>query len=261
MAAVPRTRRAFLLGAGAAVLAAGCGGSGGEEVSGSFASRYMPGRVGWTISLPAGKPAGVLVCLNGYGGNHRWAFDLGVPAAAASVGLHVAVAGVDGGHDSYWHRRANGTDAQAMLLREFLPLVRRRVGGVPCGLMGWSMGGYGALLAAEVARADFVALAVASPALWLAPADTAPGAFDSPADFYANDVWPHLGRLEGMAVSVACGTSDPFYPVTRVLVADMHFPHHVWFAPGGHDAAFWRAAAPVQLRAIAGAFRRSPPTA
>ncbi|MHB1929543.1 MAG: alpha/beta hydrolase [Acidimicrobiales bacterium] len=261
MAASLPTRRTFLLGAGAAVLAAGCGGSGGEEVSGSFTSRYMPGRVGWTISLPGSRPAGAVMCLHGYGGDHRWAFDLGVPAAAASVGLRVAVAGVDGGHDSYWHRRADGTDAQAMLLDEFLPLVRRHAGNVPLGLMGWSMGGYGALLAAEVARSELVAVAPASPALWLAPGDTAPGAFDSPADFYANDVFSRLAALDGLAVAVACGTSDPFYGATRTLVAAMHFPHHAWFAPGGHDAAFWRAAAPVQLRAVAGAFRPRRPSA
>lgn len=211
--------------------------------------------------MPAGPVDGALVCLHGYGGDHQWAFNLGIPAVAAAVGLRVAVAGVDGGRDSYWHRRADGTDSQAMLLREFVPMVRRRVGAAPLGLMGWSMGGYGALLAAEVARGKFVAVAPASPALWLAPADTAPGAFDSSQDFYANDVYTGVARLRGLAVAVACGTGDPFYDATRALVADMRFPHDAWYGAGGHDAAFWRAAAPVQLRAVAGSFKRSPPTA
>ena len=227
-------------------------------LGGSFDSRYMKGPVRWRITRPAGgEPIhGVLVCLHGYGGDYRWAFDVvDVPAAAAHVGLRLAVAGVDGGHDSYWHRRANGTDALAMLLEDFVPLVRRKVGVHPQALMGWSMGGYGALLAAERSRPEWVGVAPASPALWLTPAQTAPGAFDSPADFYANDVYTGVAVLDGLGIAVACGTEDPFYHATRALVARMDFPHHAWFTYGFHDARFWRAAAPVQLRDIAPSFR------
>lgn len=228
------------------------------ELNGSFDSRYLKRSVAWRITRPPGNAPldGVLVCLHGYGGNHRWAFDVvHVPAAAAHVGLRVAVAGVDGGHDSYWHRRADGTDALAMLLDEFVPLVRRRIGHHRQALMGWSMGGYGALLAAERSRPEWVAVAPASPALWLAAADTAPGAFDSPADFAANDVFTGEQTLAGLGIAVACGTQDPFYAATRSLVARMDFPHHAWFSYGFHDARFWRAAAPVQLRDIAPSFR------
>ena len=121
-------------------------------------------------------------------------------------------------------------------------------------LMGWSMGGYGALLAAERARAQFVAVAPASPAIWLTPGATAPGAFDSPADFYANDIFDDLGPLRGMAIAVACGTSDPFYMATTALVSRMDYPHSVFFGPGSHDATYWASVAPDQLRAIAPAF-------
>ena len=56
------------------------------------------------------------------------------------------------GGDTYWHPRASGEDALAMLLDEFIPYCRRelRLGGAAGeAVMGWSMGGYGALLAAE----------------------------------------------------------------------------------------------------------------
>ena len=43
----------------------------------------------------------------------------------------VAVAAVDGGKDSYWHRRADGTDPLAMLLDESIPLVERHLGSEP----------------------------------------------------------------------------------------------------------------------------------
>lgn len=226
------------------------------EVSGELASRYMHARLGWTISRPASghRPRAIVYCLHAKGGGHRMAFDsIRVPQAAASIGFDVVVAAVDGGPDSYWHKRSNGTDALAMLLHEFVPLVRDRVGELPQALMGWSMGGYGALLAAERARRQFVAVSPASPALWLTPGATAPGAFDSPADFYANDVFTGIGNLAKMTVAVWCGTGDPFYLATRHLVSLMRFPHQAHFGPGSHDPGYWRKVAVPQLRAIASA--------
>lgn len=209
--------------------------------------------MGWTISTPENgqRPQAIVYCLHAMGGNHRMAFDpIRVPQVAASLGMPVAVAAIDGGPDSYWHRRTDGSDAQAMLLKEFVPLVRARVGALPQALMGWSMGGYGALLAAERASGHFQAVTVASPALWLTPGATAPGAFDSPADFYANDVFTRVDMLRAMAVAVFCGTGDPFYLATRHLVSLMDFPRLARFGPGGHDPGYWRQVAPAQLRAI-----------
>src|SRR5439155_15416609 len=78
----------------------------------------------------------------------------GVPAfALASVG----------GHAGYWHRRRDGRDWMAMLLDELLPLLRRAHHlpgpGRGTALMGWSMGGYGALLAAVRRPGAFAAVA------------------------------------------------------------------------------------------------------
>lgn len=229
--------------------------SGWLEHNGTLRSRYMHGPVGWSVVKPRGSLHGTIFCLHGYEANHRFAFDdVHVPEAAHQVGLQVAVAAVDGGADSYWHKRSDGTDALAMLLDEFVPLVRGMVGKLPQALMGWSMGGYGALLAAERARAQFAAVAPASPAIWLTPGATAPGAFDSPADFYANDISDDLGHLRGMTIAVACGTSDPFYTATSALVSRMDYPHSVFFGPGSHDPTYWASVAPDQLRAIAPAF-------
>jgi S-formylglutathione hydrolase FrmB len=261
------TRRRLLVG-GALLAAAGVGGAeaverfgpategahGDRSVSGRLESRYMHASMGWTIAWPIDgrRPRAVVYGLHGKGSDHTMAFDgVGVPEAAAAIGMPVVVAAVDGGADSYWHRRADGTDALAMLLREFVPLVRGRVGHLPQALMGWSMGGYGALLAAEQAPGRFAAVAPASPAIWLAPGLTAPGAFDSPADFYAHDVFTGIDRLSPLGVAVACGTGDPFYPATEHLVSLMTFPHAVFYGPGQHDDAYWRTAAPQQLRAIA----------
>jgi hypothetical protein len=239
------------------------GSSAPVEVSGHISSRYTGASMGWTISTPGNgqRPRAIVYCLHAKGGDHRMAFEsIRVPQVAASLGISVGVAAVDGGPDSYWHRRADGSDAMAMLLKEFVPLVRARVGPLPQALMGWSMGGYGALLAAERASRQFQAVSVASPALWLTPGATAPGAFDSPADFYGNDVFTGVDALRTMTVAVFCGTGDPFYPATRHLVSLMDFPHLARFGPGVHGPGYWRRVAPAQLRAIARArgITRSP---
>jgi S-formylglutathione hydrolase FrmB len=176
-----------------------------------------------------------------------------LPEAVRSLGLPLAIAAIDGGATSYWHRRADGTDAMAMVLDEFVPLLDGRLGVLPKAIMGWSMGGYGALLAAERTSDRWRAVVATSPALWTSAGATAPGAFDDAADYHANDIWTGLDRLSGLVVRLDCGTSDPFYPATRRLDGRIPFPHQAVFGPGHHDNAYWQKVAPGQLTAIAGA--------
>ena len=168
-------------------------------ISGSFVSQRRLGvRCGWSIGYPPGgqRNLPVLVVLHGKGGNHASAFgnDLGLQyylAQQVAAGKRpFAIASVDGG-DSYWHHRRSGEDAGAMVTDELLPILHDHgLSTSRIGLLGWSMGGYGALLLAGRLGADRVSVCVAeSPALWLHPGDTAPGAFDDPADYQANTVF------------------------------------------------------------------------
>src|SRR4051812_28425892 len=144
--------------------------------SGELHSAHVPDPAAWTISAPAGELAGYVYCLHGFGEDHRFPFDtLELPTVSSTAGANVVIAAVDGGHDSYWHRRADGSDAQAMLLDEFIPLVEQQVPARTQNraLLGWSMGGYGALLAAETAPTRFRAVVAVSPALWTSAGQTA----------------------------------------------------------------------------------------
>jgi S-formylglutathione hydrolase FrmB len=135
-------------------------------VSGTLTSAHMPRPVGWSLSLPTGPLSGVVYCLHGHDDDHRFAFDqIHLHDVAAAAGVHIAVAAVDGGADSYWHARADGSDALTMLTDEFVPMIDARTRVSQPALLGWSMGGYGALLAAETAPTRFVVVAAASPAL------------------------------------------------------------------------------------------------
>lgn len=230
---------------------------GGSEIEGSIASKAMGRVIGWSIAYPAGSRPGsrlpVLLVLHGRANDHRDALGghaLGafLTAAVEAGSPSFAVVAADGGDHSYRHQRSSGEDPQAMIVDELLPMLESRgLRTDRVGLGGWLMGGYGALLLAEVLGAARVAVvAVDSPALWTRSSDTAPGAFDGRDDFNAHDVIARHGRLAGIPVRVACGTSDPFLPGVKAFLAKMPEVQSD-LSPGGHDIAFWQHAAPAQL--------------
>ena len=102
-----------------------------------------------------------------------------------------AVVSVDGG-DGYWHRRASGEDSGAMVLTELLPMLAAKgLDTSKVGFIGWSMGGYGALLlGGRLGPARTAAICAVSPALYTSyDKAVAAGAFDSTADFVRYSVF------------------------------------------------------------------------
>ncbi|HSD00738.1 MAG TPA: alpha/beta hydrolase-fold protein [Gaiellales bacterium] len=122
-------------------------------------------------------------------------------------------------------------------------------------IAGWSMGGYGALLAAERDPAGWSGVAVASPAIWPAYSDVWVGdAFDGRGDFEGHDVFAGSPALERMPVWIGCGRSDPFSENSRRLAARLRAQRTNW-ADGGHDQCLWRLVAPTQMAFAAAALQ------
>jgi pimeloyl-ACP methyl ester carboxylesterase len=237
----------------------------GGIVSGSLLSEARLGaECNWMIAYPPGVRRDglpVTVVLHGRGASSETVFgedSLGLGNFLAEVvedGVApFALAAVDGG-DTYWHARATGEDAGAMVAEEFIPLLERRgLDTSRLALMGWSMGGYGALrLAGLLGQSKIRAVVAESPALWHNFADTAPGAFDDAEDFADATVWDRQDSLRGVAVRVDCGEADPFYEATVNYVGGFTHRPAGDFAPGEHDMGYWRRMAPKQLRFLAGA--------
>lgn len=226
------------------------------SVSGTFVSAARRGRtVGWTVAAPhSDTPLPVVVALHGYGSGHgdffgtHLGYDRFLAAHVAAGGAPFAIAAVDGGN-RYWHRRADGDDPAAMVIDEFVPMLGHRgFDTARLGLVGNSMGGYGALhLAGILGSARVRAVSAISPALWTAAGDTARGAFDDAADFRANTVLGRQRDLDGIAVRVDCGTGDGFEPAVRTYVDGFTQRPAGGFEPGGHSHAYWRRMAPEQL--------------
>ena len=227
----------------------------------SLASRYVKGPVEYGLAWPRGvrpgTPLPVCFCLPGRGGGPPMGLAGDVARAVESGSVRpFALAGIGGGV-SYWHARASGEDRLSMLLKEFIPLCaeRYKLGGQgrKRAIIGWSMGGYGALLAAETRPSLFAAVVAVSPAVWTSYAAMMLGprdAFDNAADFATHDVIAHAARLAGTKLRIDCGTSDPFYGYVTHLEAALTKPAAGGYAPGGHDNAYWQRVAPGEVRFI-----------
>ncbi len=235
----------------------------GPLVSGSFTSAARAGaEVGWTVAYPPGSDdrAAVPVCvaLHGRGGDHSWPFDTValqyVLADAVERGTSppFAIATVDGGDATNWHRRTDGDDPPAMLTDELLPMLAARgLETQQVGLWGWSLGGFGALLLATTMGLERIAAVVASsPALWATYGATQPGTFDSEADFAANDIFARTTELDGVPLRVDCGTDDPFAGEVRRLRSQLDPTPEGGLRPGCHDESFWTRSAAPQLEFI-----------
>ena len=138
-----------------------------------------------------------------------------------------------------------------MVLDELLPLLAGRgVRTDRIGLMGLSMGGYGALRLGGILGARRCAVVVAeSPALWT-PGTTASSFGFRDAEEYARfTVFGHQRDLAGIPVRLDCGTDDPFHGATTAYAAGFPSSQHpvVGFQPGAHELGYWRRMAPAQL--------------
>jgi enterochelin esterase-like enzyme len=223
-------------------------------VTGSFVSAARGGvATNWAIARPPGQTKALrpVIALHGKGSDAATVMAGGVEqglAQAVAAGLPpFAVVAVDGG-GSYWHKRASGEDSGEMVLTELLPLLEGQdLDTSRVGFLGWSMGGYGALLlGGRLGPARTAAICAVSPALWTSYGATAPGAFDSAEDWSANSV-VGLPALASIPIRVDCGNSDPFYSATKQFIAQLPTPPSGGFSPGGHDGGYWSQQLPAEL--------------
>ena len=230
--------------------------AGWPVVEHTLPSAAMKRDVLWAIAVPPTGATSVVICLHGRNDDHRFAFDeIHVHDVVAELGYPIAVVSVDGGADTYWHPRRDGTDALGMVTNELLSAVDSALGAtVPRAVLGWSMGGYGALLVAEQSPGLFRASVAASPAMWDTFDNATTGAFDSEADFTRFDVSAGVASLATVAVRVDCGTDDGFVTRARAFAATLPEPNHGRFTEGFHDAAYWRSIAADQINTISSAF-------
>ena len=237
----------------------------GPSISDRFYSRSRRRAVGYTVAWPPGHgqgdPLPLVVMLHGEGANHSNALAGMSPAQAVALQAGgrplppMALVTVDGGHD-YWNPHP-GDDPLAMIVHELIPLCQTMNLGRPprrIGMMGISMGGYGALLVAEKRPELVAAVAAISPAVWTSyPQASAanPAAYATAADFDADDVVTHAAALAGKPVRIASGLDDPFHPGVLALGRALPAGAIVHISKGCHTGDFFVAQEPPSLEFLA----------
>ncbi|UQX12018.1 alpha/beta hydrolase [Candidatus Mycobacterium methanotrophicum] len=228
------------------------------KISGSFVSAARGGVLtNWIIARPPGQtgPLRPVIALHGIRGNAKQVMDLGVEDGLAELVKAgrppFAMVAVDGG-DSYWHRRASGEDSGAMVLTELIPLLATMGLDISrVGFIGWSMGGYGAmLLGSRLGPQRTAGICAVSPALYQSFTGSTRGAFDSYDDWTRNTVFG-LPALSSIPLRVDCGNNDRFAPATHQFIAQLRRAPSGGFSAGGHDVSFWREQLPGELAWLA----------
>ena len=229
-------------------------------LQGRFTSTYLKSTPTYQIVLPSHLTsigtASVAIGLHGRGGDHRAIIGLrsqaAVDTASTAAGRPLALVTVDCGENNYFHRRADGTDAGAMVMQELLPhLAKRGLSTGRVGLYGLSMGGYGAMLLATRYPLQVRTVAAASPAIWLSAGQTPAGAFDDAGDFDRNTIFGRIPALDRVPLRIDCGDSDPFAAATHTLRGRLKPSPAGGFAPGAHNSSFWAAHLPAALTFLA----------
>jgi enterochelin esterase-like enzyme len=259
-------------------LTGACGASGAraprsewQVVTGTLTTSRVGFEPRWSVAFPPGHtgatPLPFVLCLHGRGSDHTFTTEAlrlqdYVAQAVTERGAGTfAVASVDG-HDLYWHPRASGDDPLGMVLDELLPFFEDELSlgaaGRRVGVMGWSMGGYGALLAAQTDPERFAAVVAASPAIVRTYDDATRDAFDNAADFADHDVFAHADRLAGVPVRIDCGGADPYRDEAEAFADLLSRAPETDFTDGCHDQDYWRRVAPADVDFLA-AHLHTPP--
>ena len=234
----------------------------GPVLEDSFTSAARGGvEVDWSLILPPGTEdvaLPIVVALHWLGADHatltgpQLGLDRFLAQHVADGGRPLAIAAPDGGR-GYWHVH-DGDDAGAMVTDELLPILQQRgYDTTTIDLLGWSMGGYGALRLGGLRPTATSAVVAGSPALWSDPGEASASGFADPREYETFTVFHAQQALDGVPVRVDVGTGDPFYRDVQDYVAGFSPTAGVTstFQPGGHDPGYWRRMLPAQLDFLA----------
>ena len=198
--------------------------------------------VGFWTAVPAGhgSGAGLPVCLLLHGASattgdfDRFGFARFLTAAVRNGVPPFVLAGADGGQRQ-WEGDGPGSDNDPQqMLAEEIPAwcTERGFDHTRLAAYGWSMGGYGALRAAELRQDTLLAVAALSPAL-----------------SRDDSVFEDASRLDPDRTALWCGRSDGFFEEVQALAEEIDPAVAAWDL-GAHSRAYWNRITPDAFRFV-----------
>lgn len=233
------------------------------EIPSAALGRQMPLTVVSPEQAPAATKGAVLFLLHGRGRHHRSLVD--VPAARAALlaaPFHIVLPkGEDGW---YLDSPARAADRYASYLEEVMAWAAKNLpiasGPARRGIMGWSMGGYGAVRLAQDRRGEFAFVASVIGLLDFPRPETLPEGqnYRVPVDRFTADpaTWAQLNPalrvplLRGTAVTLVLATHGFERTMNENFLAAAHdalVPVRVHWLDGGHEFSLVDRALPTVL--------------
>lgn len=201
------------------------------------ASAARAREVGFFTAVPAGYGDGadLPVCLVLHGASattadyERFGFAQFLTAAVQAGAPPFVLAGADGGRTS-WAGDGVDDDPQRMLLDEIPEwCAEHGFDSSRLATYGWSMGGYGALLAA-----------IRNPGLLRSVAAL------SPAVRRDDEVSMHSGELDPASTAIWCGTADALHDAVHDMASHIPGgPAIESYEPGDHTRGYWNRITPA----------------
>ena len=203
--------------------------------------------VGFWTAVPDGhgSGAGLPVCLVLHGASartedfDRFGFARFLTAAVREGVPPFVLAGADGGRQRWEGGGPGSDDDPQRMLAEEIPAWCADLGfdGSRLAAYGWSMGGYGALRAAQLRPDTLRAVAALSPAV---SRDDA--------------VFEDAERLDPDRIGLWCGRSDGVFDEVQAL-AEVLDPAVAAWDLGAHNRAYWNRITPDAFRHVGGALQ------
>ncbi|MFB6457804.1 alpha/beta hydrolase-fold protein [Chitinophaga sp. Hz27] len=229
-------------------------------------SPVMKKNITTLVVRPEGKqenPLPAVYVLHGYSGNPARTLALDIPSLPRLADdYHMVFVLPDGGFDKWYLNSPLLVDAQyETFLSKELPAYidnryTTRTDRFGRAIMGWSMGGYGALHTGMHYSHMFGAIGSICGAVEILPFIQDFGI----NKIIGNDstVWKQYDVLQNAGllafsqqeIILSCGTADPFLLYNRALdvkLNELHIAHTYVESPGAHDFKYWSEAAQYEV--------------
>ncbi|MEY8760914.1 alpha/beta hydrolase [Chryseobacterium tongliaoense] len=204
------------------------------------------------------KKLSTVYILHGYSGYPKRTLTQDIPSLAKlSEEMQMIFVLPDGNYDS-WYVDSPNLKYETFIAKELTGYIQKRYKSdqSKTGLMGWSMGGHGALYIGARHQKTFTAIGSLCGVIDFVPFGKEYGIpkllGENPEKWTSYTAISQIDRFKNsrQKILISCGTEDPLLTQNRKFheqLLTLKIPHIYEERPGAHDAAYWSEAAVTQI--------------